>query len=147
MNMADEGWHHGLLNFLTPDIILPSQTIDSGRLSGEQRLILEVLQSAVDDIKLGLDRPERLKSQIRYNEAIAWVDGASEAPLFDFELACWALSIDPEWLRNGIHAKIAAVKAGGAFNIPRTSPHGAGYTPKLFPARVREKKRGRSDTV
>jgi hypothetical protein len=70
-------------------------------LSPEQRLILAVLDDAVQSFIAGI-RPRNGKEQRRFEEAQSWIMKAEAGWVFSFESICDQLGLDPDYLRSGL---------------------------------------------
>jgi hypothetical protein len=94
---ALENANLGVHEDLTSAALLPSQYFESigvRTFSSEQRLMLAVL---VDAINLVLrENYDRSLSQ----EASSWIFASGVARWLSFDLACDALGLNPEWLRE-----------------------------------------------
>ena len=89
---------------LTSAALLPSQyfgSIGAQTFSSEQRLMLAVL---VDAINLVL-REKRDRSAAK--EAWSWIFASGVACWLSFDLACDALGLNPEWLRERLSALVS----------------------------------------
>jgi hypothetical protein len=84
------------------EIIVPAQFFDRAINSGEKRLMLAVLEDAVATFQRHIHR-ESGRSARLFNDVVAWfncTDGISWP--FSFEEVCYALEIDPQYLRGGL---------------------------------------------
>jgi len=98
-----------------PDTLLPSQYFDRFRrrsqLDGERRLMLAVLEDAVDMYRkhCGTQGPNRAL----FLDAEAWIDDDDRTWMFSFLNLCDVLDLDGEYLRRGLHAlKARAAETG-----------------------------------
>jgi len=92
------------------DIILPVQFFETVKhraptKSGEYRLLVAVLQDAVDRFQKYVfhDDPDCAEAEewiMRTDTAFA---GTSDEPRFSFEFICAALDLDADYLRGGLH--------------------------------------------
>jgi len=86
-----------------PDILLPSQYFGvvqrRGSLTPEKKLMLAVLESAVQDLqRYRVARGIRGKRLFR--EAQEWLISREETGVFSFVVICQALGIDPDYIRK-----------------------------------------------
>ena len=91
---------------LTSAALLPSQyfgSIGARTFSSEQRLMLAVL---VDAINLVL-RGNRDRNRSASEEASSWIFASGVARWLSFDLACDALGLNPEWLRERLFALVS----------------------------------------
>jgi hypothetical protein len=75
-------------------------------LEGERRLMLAVLERAVDDFRTYADIPTA-RGRWLFREVSAWF-GSPEAGPFDFEGICQATGLDPDFIRKGLRGKDSA---------------------------------------
>jgi hypothetical protein len=92
-----------LTRVLEPDTVLPQQFYGkrsvSGHMEGERRLMLAILQDAVEC----LEKYRRSKNSIHrelYQDALKWVQDSNTRWLFCFNNVCDFLGFDPEYLRQ-----------------------------------------------
>jgi hypothetical protein len=74
-------------------------------LEGEKRLMLAVVERAVDDFRIYVLVPTGRGRRI-FREAAAWFDSSACGP-FDFEGICQATGLDPDFIRKGLVAGTA----------------------------------------
>lgn len=100
-----------VLDFLSPDVILPNQFFDTRRShcgdQGIHRLMVALIEGGLRDLMGG-------KLQYAMN-AVSWFSGDHAA--FSFETVCLALNTDPDFLRGRIRKGY-----GKGRKIPRRSP-------------------------
>lgn len=85
------------------DTLLPSQDADRkrARRSPEKRLMLAILQDAVDEyMKNALSQGRRRKRLFKETEE--WIWSPDRSWLFSFENICEAFDLDPDNLRQGL---------------------------------------------
>ncbi len=70
-------------------------------LEGEKRLMLAVLERAVDDFLTYANVPTG-RGRWLFREVAAWFDSSETGP-FDFEGICQATGLDPDFFRKGLH--------------------------------------------
>ena len=70
-------------------------------LQGEKRLMLAVLERAVDDFRTYANIPTA-RGRWLFMEVVAWFDSTETGP-FDFEGICQATELDPDFIRKGLH--------------------------------------------
>lgn len=94
-------------NLFGPAVILPSQfTEQTGAKQsdrGEKRLMLAVLEEAVATYQRHVGAATRHGQRI-FREAEDWIRTEGSAWPFAFENICYALEIEPEFLRGGLEA-------------------------------------------
>ena len=88
-----------------PDVLLPNQYFAAFRrgraVEGERRLMLAVLEDAVDSYrKYALAREPR--EQACFLEAREWFLSDDRSWLFAFENVCDVLEMNPDYLRSGL---------------------------------------------
>jgi hypothetical protein len=99
-----------------PDTLLPSQYFDRFRrrsqLDGERRLMLAVLEDAVDMYRKHCGTQGRNRGL--FLDAEAWIDDDDRTWMFSFLNLCDVLDLDGEYLRRGLHAlKAHAAETAG----------------------------------
>jgi hypothetical protein len=103
-NQAMDERYPGLFQ---PDTLLPSQYFDRFRrrsqLDGERRLMLAVLEDAVDMYRKHVAAPEGRNREL-FLDAEAWIDDDDRTWVFAFLNLCDVLDLDGEYLRRGLHA-------------------------------------------
>lgn len=71
-------------------------------LEGEKRLMLAVLERAVDDFRTYANVPTG-RGRWLFREVAAWFESSETGP-FDFEGICQATGLDPDFIRKGLLA-------------------------------------------
>jgi hypothetical protein len=71
-------------------------------LEGEKRLMLAVLERAVDDFRTYANVPTG-RGRWLFMEVAAWFDSSETGP-FDFEGICQATELDPDFIRKGLRS-------------------------------------------
>ncbi len=98
-----------------PDTLLPSQYFDRFRrrnqMEGERRLMLAVLEDAVDMYRKHCGTQGR--NRTLFLDAEAWIDDDDRTWMFSFLNLCDVLDLDGEYLRRGLHT-LKARAAGTA---------------------------------
>ena len=88
-----------------PDTLLPIQYFEAMRrkhlLEGEKRLILSVLEDAVECFMKCIDSPTN-KGQRLFREADEWINLEDKHWVFSFDNVCDMLDINPEYMRRGL---------------------------------------------
>jgi len=88
-----------------PDTLLPIQYFEAMRrkhlLEGEKRLILSVLEDAVECFMKCIDSPTN-KGQRLFREAEEWINLEDKHWVFSFDNVCEMLDIHPEYMRRGL---------------------------------------------
>ncbi len=90
-----------------PDTLLPIQYFEAMRrkhvLEGEKRLILSVLEDAIECFMKCIDSPTN-KGQKLFRDAEEWINLEDKHWVFSFDNVCEMLDINPEYLRRGLRA-------------------------------------------
>jgi len=90
-----------------PDTLLPVQYFEAMRrkhlLEGEKRLILSVLEDAIECFMKCIDSPTN-KGQRLFRDAEEWINLEDKKWVFSFDNVCEMLDIHPEYLRRGLRA-------------------------------------------
>jgi len=90
-----------------PDALLPAQFYSAfrggSRVRGEKRLMLAVLQDALECYQKYAFSKDCRGRQL-FLEAEHWIRVPDRGWYFSFENICEILEIDPEYLRQGLHA-------------------------------------------
>jgi hypothetical protein len=88
-----------------PDTLLPIQYFEAMRrkhlLEGEKRLILSVLEDAVECFMKCIDSTTN-KGQRLFRDAEDWINLEDKHWVFSFDNVCEMLDIEPEYLRRGL---------------------------------------------
>ncbi len=88
-----------------PDTLLPIQYFEATRrkhlLEGEKRLILSVLEDAVECFMKCIDSTSG-KGQRLFRDADDWINLEDKHWVFSFDNVCEMLDIEPEYLRRGL---------------------------------------------
>jgi len=88
-----------------PDTLLPIQYFEAMRrkhlLEGEKRLVLSVLEDAVECFMKCIDSPTN-KGQRLYRDADEWISLEDKHWVFSFDNVCDMLDINPEYMRRGL---------------------------------------------
>jgi len=88
-----------------PDTLLPVQYFEAMRrkhlLEGEKRLILSVLEDAIECFMKCIDSPTN-KGQRLFRDAEEWINLEDKKWIFSFDNVCEMLDINPEYLRRGL---------------------------------------------
>ncbi|MBI1818239.1 MAG: hypothetical protein HYR72_24930 [Deltaproteobacteria bacterium] len=90
-----------------PDVLITDQLVAARRrraaLSNEKRLMLAVLENALDDYRKYIVADDRIGREL-FAEAVEWIACPSNEGVFSFENISETLDINPEYLRRGIAA-------------------------------------------
>jgi hypothetical protein len=90
-----------------PDTLLPIQYFEAMRrkhlLEGEKRLILSVLEDAIECFMKCIDSPTN-KGQKLFRDAEEWINLQDKHWVFSFDNVCDMLDIHPEYMRRGLRA-------------------------------------------
>jgi hypothetical protein len=88
-----------------PDTLLPIQYFEAMRkkhlLEGEKRLILSVLEDAVECFMKCIDSPTS-KGQRLFRDAEEWISLEDKHWVFSFDNVCDMLDINPDYMRRGL---------------------------------------------
>jgi len=88
-----------------PDVLIAEQSDAARRrgaaLSSEKRLMLAVLQNAVDCYQKYVLSADRLGREL-FEEAAAWIESTRNDSLFSFENISETLQIEPGYFRRGL---------------------------------------------
>jgi hypothetical protein len=88
-----------------PDTLLPIQYFEAMRkkhlLEGEKRLILSVLEDAVECYMKCIEAATS-KGQRLFRDADEWINHQDKRWVFSFDNVCEMLDIDPEYMRLGL---------------------------------------------
>jgi hypothetical protein len=88
-----------------PDTLLPIQYFEAmrrkHRLEGEKRLILSVLEDAVECFMKCIDA-NTSKGQRLFRDADEWINHEDKRWVFSFDNVCDMLDINPEYMRVGL---------------------------------------------
>jgi hypothetical protein len=88
-----------------PDTLLPVQYFEAMRrkhlLEGEKRLILSVLEDAIECFMKCIDSPTS-KGQRLFRDADEWIALEDKHWVFSFDNVCDMLDINPDYLRRGL---------------------------------------------
>jgi len=88
-----------------PDTLLPIQYFEAMRrkhlLEGEKRLVLSVLEDAVECFMKCIDSPTN-KGQRLFRDAEEWINLEDKKWVFSFDNVCEMLDVNPEYLRRGL---------------------------------------------
>ncbi|HLW69605.1 MAG TPA: hypothetical protein VKS22_03180 [Candidatus Binataceae bacterium] len=107
-----------------PDTLLPIQYFEAMRkkhlLEGEKRLILSVLEDAVECFMKCIDASSS-KGQRLFRDADEWIALEDKHWVFSFDNVCEMLDINPEYLRRGLkqwkQRKIEALERAAAARL------------------------------
>ena len=125
-NQAIDERYPGLFQ---PDTLLPSQYHERFRrrsqLDGERRLMLAVLEDAVDMYRKHCGSQGRNRQL--FLDAEEWIDDDDRAWVFSFLNLCDILELDGEYLRRGLRA----LKARAVGTPPRLEPLTLDEEPEL----------------
>jgi hypothetical protein len=88
-----------------PDTLLPIQYFEAMRkkhlLEGEKRLILSVLEDAIECFMKYIDSPTS-KGQRLFRDAEEWINLEDKQWVFSFDNVCEMLDVNPEYMRRGL---------------------------------------------
>jgi transposase-like protein len=108
-----------------PDTLLPIQYFEAMRkkhqLEGEKRLILSVLEDAVECFMKCIDSPTG-KGQRLFRDADEWINLEDKHWVFSFDNVCEMLDINPDYMRKGLRQwkerKLEAIQRAAAASVP-----------------------------
>lgn len=80
------------------------------RMSGELRLMWAVLEDGLDCYLRYATHPSP-RMQEMFREAQEWIDSGEEEWLFSFVSICQVFQIEPDYLRKGLHRRVAELRA------------------------------------
>ena len=128
--MADNVVNDTFAHLLQPDTLLPSQYFAALRRKGahepERRLVVAVLQDAVDCFQKHLNARDRRARQL-YLDAEEWIGSDDRTWPFSFENVCDLLQINAEYLRRGLMVwRDRQLGDRPRGNVVRLTPLGAG---------------------
>jgi hypothetical protein len=99
-DMSDRG-------FFEPDVLITEQFVAARRrratLSSEKRLMLAVLENAVDYYRKYIAATDRIGRTL-FTEAAEWFESTSDEDVFSFENITETLDINPGYFRRGVAA-------------------------------------------
>jgi hypothetical protein len=91
-----------------PDTLLPGQYFDRIRrgkdLTGEQRLMIAVLELAVEDYMKHATARDRLRQGL-FAEAERWIESTDRSWVYAFETICDHLGLDVDYVRRGLRGR------------------------------------------
>jgi hypothetical protein len=103
--MHQDDIHERASGVFAPDTLLPGQYFDRLRrgndLTGEQQLMIAVLEMAVDDYMKHAGARDRLRQGL-FAEAERWIESTDRSWLYTFETICDHLGLDVEYVRRGL---------------------------------------------
>jgi len=103
--MEKETLDEKLPGLFEPDTLLPIQYFEAMRrkhlLEGEKRLILSVLEDAVECFMKCIDSPTN-KGQRLFRDADEWINLEDKRWVFSFDNVCDMLDINAEYMRAGL---------------------------------------------
>ena len=143
-----------------PDTLLPIQYFEAMRkkhlLEGEKRLILSVLEDAIECFMKCIDSATN-KGQRLFREADEWIAHEDKRWVFSFDNVCDMLDINPEYMRVGLRKwkekKIVAIErqrlameaeaayalanpAAAVVELPQAAPAQPAAVAKLVPKAI-----------
>src|SRR5882757_1977701 len=103
--MEKETLDEKLPGLFEPDTLLPIQYFEAMRrkhlLEGEKRLVLSVLEDAVECFMKCIDSSSN-KGQRLFRDAEEWITLEDKKWVFSFDNVCEMLDVNPEYLRRGL---------------------------------------------
>src|SRR5579872_256251 len=130
--MEKETLDEKLPGLFEPDTLLPIQYFEAMRrkhlLEGEKRLILSVLEDAVECFMKCIDSPTN-KGQRLFRDADEWISLEDKHWVFSFDNVCEMLDINPDYMRRGLRQwkerKMAAMQRAAETLADQTLHHPA----------------------
>ena len=111
-------WNERQGGLFEPDVVLPAQFFRGlrGREAhgGERQLIIAVLEDAINCLQKNLFATDSRGRRL-FREAENWVMSADRDPPFAFENICEFLSIDAEYIRQGLRRWARAAESKAAW--------------------------------
>lgn len=105
MTMSETNTEDRYAGFLQPDAIMPTQFFQSlrskGRFDGERRLMIAVLEDAVNCFMKQLHATDPKARQL-FLDAEEWIAVEDRTWFFAFENVCDTLDLDPDYVREGL---------------------------------------------
>lgn len=103
---VEDGMYNDLLaKILEPDTMLPFHFYGtrqlSGQLNGQKKLMLAVLQDAVECLEKYRSSKNAIQQEL-YQDALNWIRDPSSDWLFCFTTVCDFLGFDPGYLRQSL---------------------------------------------
>jgi len=126
-----------------PDTLLPIQYFEAMRrkhlLEGEKRLVLSVLEDAVECFMKCIDSSTN-KGQRLFREAEEWINLEDKKWVFSFDNVCEMLDVNPEYLRRGLREwKVRKLEAVERARVARAEQAAlAAMQPQLETAEVQQ---------
>ena len=103
--MEKETLDEKLPGLFEPDTLLPIQYFEAMRrkhlLEGEKRLVLSVLEDAVECFMKCIDSSTN-KGQRLFRDAEEWINLEDKKWVFSFDNVCETLDVNPDYLRRGL---------------------------------------------
>lgn len=103
--MSDTNTEDRYAGFLQPDAILPAQFFQSlrskGRFDGERRLMIAVLEDAVNCFMKQIHATDPKARQL-FLDAEEWITDEDRTWFFAFENVCDTLDLNPVYVREGL---------------------------------------------
>lgn len=127
--MNDRDYAADAANVFEPDVLLPVQharrTGARRDQKGEYRLMMAILEDAVDVYLKHAGAKQGVKRAL-FDEAEQWIDAADTTWIFSFESICHVFDIDPEAIRDGLHAHKRRLRGerGTVVTLPVQAPQG-----------------------
>ena len=118
-------------DILEPDILAPDgrEAAEAKAYNGERRLMAAILVDGVEaylryHLEGVVGDPE-----VTAEELVSWVDDESADYVFGFDTVCYALGINPKYLRSGLRRFVGAVSKRRAAEINSAN---TGPAPQVF---------------
>jgi hypothetical protein len=120
-----------------PDTLLPIQYFEAMRkkhlLEGEKRLILSVLEDAVECFMKCIDSPTS-KGQRLFRDADEWIGLEDKHWVFSFDNVCDMLDINPDYMRRGLRQwkerKLEAMRRAAEASAQQEANHAVAGEPE-----------------
>jgi hypothetical protein len=110
-------------DLFAPDTLLPAQYFDRVRRrknsTGEQRLMVAVLEQAVDDYMSLAGARDRVRRRM-FADAERWMESTDASRLYSFETICDHVGLDVDYMRDGLRRWKARVRGEVTSSISPT---------------------------
>jgi len=139
--MSENNFSADAARVFEPDVLLPVQharrTGARRGQKGEYRLMMAILEDAVDVYLKHAGAKQGPKRDL-FEDAERWVDQVDTTWIFSFDSICAVLDIDPDAIRDGLHAhkRHARGERGTVVTLPRRTPEHQPVAGMLIDARA-----------
>jgi hypothetical protein len=112
-------------SFGPADPVVIQQLSNNGIRGGEERLMLAVLQDAVECFQENVLSQQPWEKKL-FQEAEDWILAKNSDWLFSFENICETLQLHPDYIRQGLMAESVSLSVAGLFHVGKTLAVGHG---------------------